>query len=64
MRQMRSAFSWTRSPRSLRSAEPVAGRWGTKADEEAYAKFGEMRCAFHDQRLNYVVVDRSDLHDR
>lgn len=29
--------------------------WGTKADEAAYAKFGEMRCAFHDQRLNYVV---------
>ena len=29
--------------------------WGTKTDEEAYAKFGEMRCAFHDQRLNYVV---------
>lgn len=29
--------------------------WGTKADEEAYARFGEMRCAYHDQRLNYVV---------
>lgn len=29
--------------------------WGTKADEEAYDKFGEMRCAFHEQRLNYVV---------
>jgi hypothetical protein len=29
--------------------------WGTKADEKAYDKFGEMRCAFHEQRLNYVV---------
>lgn len=29
--------------------------WGTKADEEAYAQFGEMRCANNDQRLSYVV---------
>lgn len=29
--------------------------WGTKADEEAYSKFGEMRCGFFEQRLNYVV---------
>lgn len=29
--------------------------WGTKADEEAYEQFGAMRCAFHEQRLNYVV---------
>ena len=29
--------------------------WGTKADEEAYAQFEQMRCAFHEQRLNYVV---------
>ena len=29
--------------------------WGTKADEEAYTKFGDMRCAYHEQRLNYVV---------
>jgi hypothetical protein len=29
--------------------------WGTKADEEAYAQFDEMRCAYHEQRLNYVV---------
>lgn len=29
--------------------------WGTKADEEAYARFGEMRCGNHAQKLNYVV---------
>lgn len=29
--------------------------WGTKADEEAYSRFSEMRCANHTQRLNYVV---------
>jgi hypothetical protein len=29
--------------------------WGTKADEEAYARFGEMRCGNHAQELNYVV---------
>jgi hypothetical protein len=29
--------------------------WGTKADEVAYANCGEMRCAFHEQQLNYVV---------
>jgi hypothetical protein len=29
--------------------------WGTKADEAAYAKSGEMRCAFYEQQLNYIV---------
>jgi hypothetical protein len=29
--------------------------WGTKADEEAYSRFSEMRCANYAQRLNYVV---------
>lgn len=29
--------------------------WGAKADLQAYDEFGEMRCANHDQRMNYVV---------
>lgn len=29
--------------------------WGTKADEEAYSQFAEMRCAFHEQQLSYLV---------
>lgn len=30
--------------------------WGTKADLEAYGQAGEMRCANHAQRMNYVVA--------
>jgi hypothetical protein len=30
--------------------------WGTKADQAAFAKFGEMRCANHTQLMNYVVA--------
>lgn len=29
--------------------------WGTKADQEAFARFGAMRCANHEQRMHYVV---------
>jgi hypothetical protein len=29
--------------------------WGTKADLESYDQIGEMRCANHAQRMNYVV---------
>ncbi|SRR5258706_10724459 len=29
--------------------------WGAKADLQAYDRFGEMRCANHEQRMNYVV---------
>jgi hypothetical protein len=30
--------------------------WGVKADQAAFAKFGEMRCANHEQLMNYVVA--------
>jgi len=29
--------------------------WGTKADLEAFDRFGEMRCANHEQAMHYVV---------
>jgi hypothetical protein len=29
--------------------------WGTKADLESYDQIGEMRCANHAQRMNYVI---------
>jgi hypothetical protein len=29
--------------------------WGTKADLESYERLGEMRCASHEQLMNYVV---------
>jgi hypothetical protein len=29
--------------------------WGTKADEESFEQFGEIRCANHTQSMNYVV---------
>jgi len=29
--------------------------WGTKADHESYARLGQMTCANHDQKMNYVV---------
>jgi hypothetical protein len=30
--------------------------WGTKADQEAYDRFGEMRCGNHAQRMHYVLA--------
>ncbi|MGO9265246.1 MAG: hypothetical protein ACLQBA_10235 [Candidatus Binataceae bacterium] len=29
--------------------------WGTKADQESFEQFGEMRCANHTQPMNYVL---------
>ena len=30
--------------------------WGTKADQESYAQLGQMVCANHAQKMNYVVA--------
>lgn len=30
--------------------------WGIKADHEAYSQLGELMCANHDQRMNYVIA--------
>jgi hypothetical protein len=38
--------------------------WGTKADHEPFARFGEIRCANHAQRMHYVVSPRTiNLND-
>jgi hypothetical protein len=33
--------------------------WGTKADQEALARFGRMQCANHAQRMHYVVSPKT-----
>lgn len=33
--------------------------WGTKADQEAFVRFGVMRCANHEQRMHYVVQPKT-----
>ena len=38
--------------------------WGTKADQESLARFGDMRCANHTQRMHYVVSPKTiDLRE-